>query len=272
MIKALFFDLDGTLLNTKKQITPNTRSVLEKCKDKGIKLYIATARPPLLDKMQPSLDSNTLSLFGGGSYYNGGCVIVGDNKYYISISDDIVRKTIHHVFQYDALNIALQLENEKHAFRFPLEEKGYRSWGVHANEALSINQAENMQTVKILIFHSNLIDSTTPINMSLVDLLKNQCLGTAQFYLTDKGTSIQIMAHSVNKWSSIEKICTVMGYGINEIAVFGDDANDVEMLRECGIGVAVANATDEVKAVANYVCDTNDNDGVAKWLEERILN
>ena len=45
----------------------------------------------------------------------------------------------------------------------------------------------------------------------------------------------------------------------------------VEMLRECGIGVAVANAIDEAKAAADFVCDTNDYDGVAKWIMENIL-
>ena len=43
------------------------------------------------------------------------------------------------------------------------------------------------------------------------------------------------------------------------------------MLRDCGIGAAVANAIDEAKAVADYICDNNDNDGVAKWLEENVL-
>jgi len=47
--------------------------------------------------------------------------------------------------------------------------------------------------------------------------------------------------------------------------------NDIDFLNYTGIGVAVANALDEVKAVAKYICDTNENDGVAKWLEERIL-
>jgi len=52
---------------------------------------------------------------------------------------------------------------------------------------------------------------------------------------------------------------------------FSDDYNDFDMIRECGIGVAVINALDEVKAVANYICDANENDGVAKWLEENVL-
>ena len=93
----------------------------------------------------------------------------------------------------------------------------------------------------------------------------------AQFYLTDKGKCVQIMAQSVNKWSSINKIREMLGYETNEIVVFGDDVNDIEMLRECSTGVAVANAIDEAKAVADYICDTNDNDGVAKWLEDMLI-
>ena len=60
-------------------------------------------------------------------------------------------------------------------------------------------------------------------------------------------------------------------YRCRKAVAFGDDYNDIEMLRDCGIGVAVANAIPEVKTAADYICDTNDNDGVAKWLEERVL-
>lgn len=56
-----------------------------------------------------------------------------------------------------------------------------------------------------------------------------------------------------------------------EVAAFGDDRNDIEMLRVCGIKVAVANALDEVKAVADYICSDCDDDGVATWLEENVL-
>ena len=57
----------------------------------------------------------------------------------------------------------------------------------------------------------------------------------------------------------------------SNIAAFGDDYNDVEMLRECGIGVAVANAIDEAKAAADYICGDCDDDGTARWLEEHVL-
>lgn len=81
MIKALFLDLDGTLLNSERIISRQTRLTLEKCKESGIKLFIATARPPLLDRML-LWDENTLSLFDGGAYYNGGCIEIEEQKDY----------------------------------------------------------------------------------------------------------------------------------------------------------------------------------------------
>jgi hypothetical protein len=56
-----------------------------------------------------------------------------------------------------------------------------------------------------------------------------------------------------------------------EIVCFGDDINDLPMMKCCGVSVAVDNAIDDVKKCADSVCDSNDNDGVAKWLENRLL-
>jgi len=109
MIKALFFDLDGTLLNSRKEITPATRKILKRCKENGVKLFLATARPPLLDRML-SWDERTLALFDGGSYYNGGCVIVGNKRLYTAIPDVVVQSIADDVCRYDTINIALLQE------------------------------------------------------------------------------------------------------------------------------------------------------------------
>lgn len=261
MLKALFFDLDGTLLDHDKRISSKTKSTLEKCKNKGLQLFIATARPPLLDRML-SWDESILSLFDGGLYYNGGCVKIGEYKHYKSVSDEIVHKAIKSVVNYNELNIALQLEDEKHAFRFPLDERGYKGWGVAADESLTLEQAHNLRTVKILIFYSNLIESTTPVPKDLVISLKTACNGKAQFYLTDKGKCVQIMGASVNKLEGIEKIRNQIGIGKDEIAVFGDDINDLEMLSAYPFSIAMGNAESHVKDAAKYITLDNNNDGI----------
>jgi Cof subfamily protein (haloacid dehalogenase superfamily) len=261
MIKAMFFDLDGTLLNSERILSRQTRLTLEKCKESGIKLFIATARPPLLDRML-SWDENTLSLFDGGTYYNGGCIKIDEQSDYQFVSSEIVQKTINYVCEYDNLNVALQLDSEKHAFRFPLEDKGYKSWGVTAQDALSLHQIENLKTIKILIFFANLIDSVTPLNDELIASLEALCHEKAQFYLTDKGKCFQIMGQNVNKLKSIEKIRVCLGFEKDEIAVFGDDVNDIEMLSEYKYSVAMGNAESHVKDAAKYVTYDNNCDGI----------
>lgn len=261
MIKAIFFDLDGTLLNSEKEISKHTRFALEECKESGIKLFVATARPPLLDRML-SWDKDTLSLFDGGSYYNGGCIIADKQKDYQFVDDEIVQRTKDYVCEYDNLNVALQLEGEKHAFRFELEDKGYKSWGVKAEEALTLRQAGTYKAVKLLIFYANLIDSKTVLDDDLVTALNALCLDDAQFYLTDSGKCIQITGRLVNKMRSIEKIRDILGFDKNEVAVFGDDVNDMEMLAEYEYSVAMGNANKCVKDIAKYVTLDNDSDGI----------
>ncbi|MDR0464780.1 MAG: HAD-IIB family hydrolase [Treponema sp.] len=261
MIKALFLDLDGTLLNNKKEITDITKTTLKECKKKGIKLFIVTARPPLHEKML-SWNENLISLFDGGSYYNGGCIIIDNHKKYITISGDIVQGVIKLACQDEKLNIALQLEHEKHAFRFPLDEKGYNIWGVPADEALELDKTNNLQIVKILAFHSNLADSVTPINGEIVKNIESFCTGRAQYYLSDKGKAIQIMAESVSKLNSIEEMRNYYKMEKNEIAVFGDDVPDMEMLCEYEYGFAMGNAESHIKEKARFITLDNNNDGV----------
>ena len=76
------------------------------------------------------------------------------------------------------------------------------------------------------------------------------------------------------KWSYIDNFIVTDYLNISGSAdklYFGDDINDKEMLLNVGLGVAMSNSIDEIKMTADYICDTNDNDGVAKWLDENII-
>ena len=261
LIKALFFDLDGTLLNSEKKVSPKTRQTLEKCVENGYKLFIATARPPLLKRML-GWDDGFMSLFTGGSYYNGGCVEINGYKEYIFIDDRVVKEILDCIANYKNLNISLQLEQEKHAFKIPIDEKYYKSWGIYIDETLNLNQIDNLKCVKILLFYSNLIDSTTFIDDELIFTINKICADRVPFYFTDKRKCIQVMGKSVNKLNSIEKIREKFNFTKDEIAVFGDDVNDMEMLSEYPFSFAMGNGSDKVKKAARFVTLDNDNDGI----------
>jgi len=82
---------------------------------------------------------------------------------------------------------------------------------------------------------------------------------------------VQYSCKDATKWGAVAAVAGHLGIDASEIAAFGDDFNDAEMIEKCGIGVAMGNAIDEVKAVADYITVSNDEDGVAVWLEENVL-
>jgi hydroxymethylpyrimidine pyrophosphatase-like HAD family hydrolase len=79
-----------------------------------------------------------------------------------------------------------------------------------------------------------------------------------------------IMHRDATKMKAIAALAAHWNIDAQDIVAFGDDLNDIDMLAGCGIGVAMGNALDEVKAIADDVCETNDNDGLATWLKRHV--
>ena len=81
---------------------------------------------------------------------------------------------------------------------------------------------------------------------------------------------IQISSKNISKYSSIQKIAELEGIANKDIIVFGDGLNDLEMIEKSGIGVAMANALDSVKKVADYVTKSHNEDGILYFLKEYL--
>jgi hypothetical protein len=88
--------------------------------------------------------------------------------------------------------------------------------------------------------------------------------------LSEKHRLVQIMAHDADKFRALQFVADHEGFSTENIVAFGDDINDVEMVRCCGLGVAMMNAIEAVKDVAAYITHTNDQDGVAAMLDELL--
>lgn len=269
MICALFFDLDGTLLNSGKELTSRTLSVLRACRKSGILLFVATARPPILGRMLGWTEEEQ-GLFDGGVYCNGGCEVIGKRMRYYFIPQQIVEACISRVNICKEVNIALQMAEERHAFNHPLAGFAYPRWGITTEEAVPVTKDCSMRTVKILVYHENIIDTVTPLPSALIEELRGCCGRQAQFYLTDGGKVVQITSGLANKYQSIERIRIQLRLEKAELAVFGDDLNDLEMLSGYPNSVAMGNGCEQVKRSAGWVTRDNNEDGVA-YAIERLL-
>lgn len=82
----------------------------------------------------------------------------------------------------------------------------------------------------------------------------------------------EIMNKKATKWNGIQLMLSAMGVSPEETVYFGDDNDDIEPLENCGTGVALANAIEAVKEAADVVTESNDEDGVARWIEREIIN
>ena len=82
---------------------------------------------------------------------------------------------------------------------------------------------------------------------------------------------LEFLNKAVNKGTGVELLAKHLGVNQEEIMTFGDAGNDLDMIVYAGMGVAMANGFDEVKEVANYITDSNENDGVAKAIEKFVL-
>ena len=253
IIKTIAVDLDRTLLHTDKTISDYSSTVLNRCRERGIKVVFATARPKrTLDIFVSSVPVDALILHNGAVLYAGDKLI---KCYGISsdVKNDILR-SINRDFPDNTLSVEI-------------DDVLYANFDV----STVWNNTEAVRSD-----FTDLPDK--PADKIIVGVSSFEEIGRLSQYLTDDlyiemsdGKLGLIMNRKATKWKAVKIIADYFNITTNEVAAFGDDYNDISMLRECGVGVAVANALDEVKAVADFICDTNDNDGVAKWLEENLL-
>lgn len=247
-IKAIVVDLDRTLLHTDKTISPYTVDVLMKCHAKGIKIMVATARP-----LRTTMEYLQLFPFDAVTVSNGARVLCGEKKkeYGISLSDT------SHIL--DVLSkypdIRITLETGDCAYSNLLIEE-YET--IMTDDLFSYAKREG---VLKLLMHIDAANTLAVVKSSLTDNL---------YYTIAHESLIQIMNKSATKWNGIKQMLDFVGVQPKDTIYFGDDYDDLEPIEMCGIGIAVSNGIEEVKKKAEVIVESNDNDGVAKWLEANI--
>jgi len=243
-------DLDGTLLREDKTISERTISVLRQCRARDIKVTYATGRGNSSIALAPS------ELFDGFVRMNGATAHIGDTLIYSRLIP--MEKVRGLLAAADNAGIKAAVEHGGiHYANFDVTEKW--AWIPHYEDA-DFNtldfEVEKLFAVVEMPYVTELVEKHLPEDLYL--------------YVSRDGLAM-VMHKEAMKSKAVYALATHWGIKQDEIVAFGDDTNDIDLLKYCGIGVAMGNALDEVKAVADHICDTNDNDGLAKWIEDNVI-
>lgn len=249
-IRALVFDLDRTLLRSDRSVSAYTRSVLDRCRSKGLYIIIATARPP-----RSIADYETLLRPDAVVTMNGASLRMnGQEKHSISMEAHAVQQLIQ----------AIDRLLPEHTWSMELQSGLYANfdtskvWAGPAAPRVTVDTVPFEAAYKVLVGLENEAD---------VSVLRS-LLPDNSYLEISEGTLGMVIHREATKLHGVEMALRELGVPMAEAAAFGDDLADVGMLQACGFGIAVANALPEVKAAADFVTASNDEDGVAKWLAE----
>lgn len=258
MIKAIFFDIDGTLVSFKTHYIPaSTLEAIRAVRKRGVKVFIATGRP------MPFVDNLGAIEFDGLMTANGADCRTTDGT--VVRHQPIQKSDLHRLITY------------YHQHPFPLV--------FAANDEIFITEFSR-EAIEVL----ELLNIETPLQAPVEHCLDIDVVQIIAFFKEGddsrlmsevlQGCSAQrwhpcfadVICAGNNKAVGIDAIIQHYGIRLEETMAFGDGGNDITMLRHVGYGIAMGNARDEVKSVADYVTDTVDEDGVVQALHRFVLD
>ncbi|WP_238884062.1 HAD family hydrolase [Clostridium sp. YIM B02551] len=261
MKKAVFFDIDGTLidcLNGLTDITPRVKKAIRKLQERGDYVFLATGRPYAF------LNEALLNFgFNGFVLTNGSYVKLADKCIY---KEAIKKETVKEIVgKFEELNIEYILQGEEYSYIKNTHRKlhsFYDSYKISKKYLEGNYVLDEVDTYKIemLCKDQESIDYCLTLGKDSFDYMHNLEEGSFELY-----------SKTNSKASGILKVLEYLNIPIENSYAFGDGKNDIEMLSTVGCGIAMGNADDYVKGYAKKVTDTVQNDGVALEIEKFIL-
>lgn len=256
MIRSLFFDIDGTLVSFKThEIPQSTIDALTEAKKNGVGIYISTGRPiPIITNL-----GAIEHLIDGYVTTNGALCRIGDETICCNaIPADDVRTLTHYA---DADDFACIVVGERDIAVYNYKDVV----GDVFLKEINVKGMEHMPPVEQVLAEQRILQLTPFISSEyetrLMDRLQGCVSGRWHPAFTD------ITSSAAGKANGLKAMAKHLSLHIGETMAFGDGGNDIDIIRAAGIGVAMGNASDEVKAAADYVTTSVDDDGVMNALK-----
>ena len=255
MIKALFFDIDGTLVsfNTHK-VAQSTINGLNIAKERGIKIFISTGRPLSfinnLEDIEHLIDGYITT---NGSYNFMGKSVISMH----SIPKEEVLTLVDYLNKHEYPAILVGTDNTAVINHKPIVDR-------IVIDTLNITNIDFSITAKTVL-QQDILQITPFITQEQQDIIMPQIPHCASERWHPE--FIDTVNKQASKGKALSDIVAYNDLLISETMAFGDGGNDISMLLKAGIGVAMGNANDNVKAMANYVTSSADDDGIYKALK-----
>jgi len=265
----LAIDIDGTLINSKREITPRVKAALNAASAQGVYVVLCTGRPyPGVEGLLQELD-----LVNDHDYvvtYNGTLVQqTGSKKALVrfSMTHDDLERVNDYATKYNVHYHAIDEE----AIYVPTETVG--KYSIHESELVGMPIIHQLykdiptdkEFVKIMfVDEPEVLEELIP-NLSDDFKSRYNIFRSAGFYL-------EVIHPEASKGKAVHHLADKLGLTRDEVMCLGDHENDRDMIEYAGLGIAMGNAIDSIKEIANFVTTTNDEDGVAVAVEKFVLN
>lgn len=252
MIRMIVTDLDGTFLRNDKTASDHTLEVVEKVREKGVIFAVATARP-----IRSVVERLPFIKFDVGIFHNGAVIRTPDGDIGgmgIENPDVIARNILR---EYPEACISVESDDVLYC-----NFDSRRIWPVEPYTPTDDFACMAGKVADKIIIEAHSREEMEKYTRFMPDY--------AYAVLSEKRIAM-IMNSRATKINAIRAVAEKYGIDMAEVAAFGDDYNDIDMLKGAGVGIAMGNALPEVKAVADEVCESNMDDGEAKWIEENML-
>lgn len=254
--RILLFDLDGTLLRDDKTLSRYTLEIVSKCKERGHLIGISTSRGEknclkFLKELKPDI-----LISSGGAFVRANGKIICSSTFSAKETNSFI-ETARNIC---GANCEITVDTlDAHYWNYKANPKEQdKSWGDSIYTDFTDFKYEALK-ICVEIPHPNLVQKLCE-HFSELD---SQHFSDGDWYKFTKS--------GITKEKAILSVCEACHADVSEIVAFGDDYADIGMLKLCGTGVAMGNAIQEVKDIADAITLSNEEDGVAAYLEKWII-
>jgi Cof subfamily protein (haloacid dehalogenase superfamily) len=253
-IRALFIDMDGTLLTVSNNISRRNMEAINKLMNQGVMVFLATGRH--FEVTAPY--HKEIGLKTPMICLNGAAIHDGETGRMIQMETvKVNEELLHHLTAEDPCNVMIHTANGLYC-KETNEEIDY--W-------TKVGQIppRYIGDLRLANYNDVLKYSVRTDEQNISALFKEEA------EVINWNDGFEMVAPNVSKWSAIKKLLRAYRINPNEVVAIGDGPNDIEMLRHVGTGVAMGNAREEVKAASDFVTGHHENDGLAEFIERYLL-